>query len=218
MNVRAEQCLDELIIDYSVLAAQRESIKKAYLLLEEGFSSGNVLYVCGNGGSAADALHIVGELMKAFTIKRPIDKKTKDTLKNEYGEDANGLIDSLQQALPVHALVGSVSLETAFCNDVDDEYGFAQQVYGYGSSNDLLLGISTSGNAKNVVAAMRLARCKGMKTIGLTGGDGGIIRSLCDTTIIVPESVTYKVQELHLPVYHALCRMLELRFFGSDKE
>lgn len=218
MNDSAQKCLDELSIDYPQLAAQRESIKRAFTILEEGFRASGVFYVCGNGGSAADALHIVGELMKAFTIPRPIDKETKAMLQNAYGGEAQGFIENLQRALPAHALAGNTSLETAYANDVDYEYCLAQQLYGYGRKGDMLLGISTSGNAKNVVAAVRLARCKGIKTIGLTGGDGGMIGRLCDVTIIVPERVTHRVQELHLPIYHTLCRMLEISFFKNTLE
>lgn len=216
MNERARMYLEELLADYPVLGPLRGQIEKAFALLNMGFRGGGRLYICGNGGSAADALHIVGELMKSFTVSRPVDPGIAKALHIAYAEDAKGLIDNLQKALPAQALVGNVSLETAYANDVADEYAFAQQLYGYGRAGDMLLGISTSGNAKNVTAAVRLARCMGITTIALTGGDGGLLGRLCDAAVIVPSAVTYKIQELHLPIYHALCRMLEASFFTLE--
>ena len=169
--------------------------------------------VCGNGGSAADSEHIVGELMKGFLKKRQISEKEKDKLKSLFPGEWDYLSKNLQGALPAISLVSHPALSSAFINDVAADMVFAQQVYGYAKAGDVLLGISTSGNAKNVANAVMVARAAGMKTIGLTGGKGGFLQSLCDVTIRVPADETFKIQEYHLPVYHALCAMLEEEFF-----
>lgn len=215
MKEMAEACLDELMESHPDLAGIRGDIQKAYQSMCECFLKGNQLFICGNGGSASDSLHIVGELMKEFAIKRPIDGETANELRRMYPGEANKFIENLQGALPAYALVGNVSLSTAYANDVSSEYDFAQQIYGYAKKGDILFALSTSGNAKNVVAAAKIAKCRGIRTIALTGQDGGELRNICDTVIAVPERETYKIQELHLPVYHTLCRMIELRFFGK---
>lgn len=170
--------------------------------------------VCGNGGSAADSLHIVGELMKSFCNKRILPKENRKKL-SEYGEDGKRLADSLQGALPAVSLINESSLSTAFLNDVNPEMVFAQQVFGLGKKGDILLGISTSGNAKNVHYASIAAKSKELHVLSLTGKDGGLMKQISDVTITVPESETYKIQELHLPIYHAICRALECEFFGK---
>ena len=215
MKEMPEACLDELIECHPSLAGIRVDVQKAYRSLCECFLKGNQLFICGNGGSAADSLHIVGELMKEFTIKRLIDGETANKLHQMFPGDASELIENLQGALPAYALAANVSLSSAYANDVNFDYDFAQQIYGYAKRGDALLAISTSGNAKNVVAAAKISKCRGICTIALTGCDGGELKDICDIVIAVPEVETYKIQELHLPVYHTLCRMLELRFFGK---
>jgi len=162
---------------------------------------------CGNGGSAADADHIVGELMKGFFLKREIPEEEKEAI-GEMGA-------YLQGALPAIALTGHSALSTAFLNDVHPEMVFAQQVYGYGKPGDVLIALTTSGNSVNVLHAADVARAKGMKVIGMTGRDGGKLKSKCDCCIIVPANVTADIQEYHLPIYHTLCAMLEDHFFEA---
>lgn len=205
--------LDVLIERYPILEPCKDDILDAYRVMETSYHQKGKLLICGNGGSAADAGHIVGELMKGFIKMRPIP----DTLKDSLCEDELGknMADKLQMGLSSIDLTAHQALTTAFSNDVDPDLIFAQQVLGYGRENDILLAISTSGNSKNVVNAVYLARKIGLKTIGLTGEKGGRLNDLCDVTIRVPETITSKVQELHLPVYHTLCTMLEEHFFAE---
>lgn len=205
--------LEELIERYPVLSSVKEEIKKSYEFLEACYVDGGKLLIAGNGGSCADAEHIVGELMKGFVKRRSVSDEFKEALKEIDPELGSALAQKLQGGLPAIALTGHPGLSTAFLNDVDGEMIFAQQTYGYGKKGDVLLGISTSGNSKNVMYAMTAAKALGMKTIGLTGKDGGQLKHAADVTIVVPETETFKIQELHLPVYHALCLMLEERFF-----
>lgn len=205
--------LDELIIRYPNLKREKENILTAYHLLEQSYVIGGKLLVAGNGGSASDAEHIVGELMKGFVKPRKIEKELAENLMLIDEKLGNELAEKLQGALPAIALVGHVALSTAYLNDVDPMLGFAQQLNGYGKKEDVFLGISTSGNSKNIIYACAVARAKGMKVIGLTGRDGGKLADMADVAIVVPEQETFKIQELHLPVYHALCLMLEERFF-----
>lgn len=205
--------LEELIERYPVLSSVKEEIKKSYELLEACYVDDGKLLIAGNGGSCADAEHIVGELMKGFVKRRSVSDEFKEALKEIDPELGSALAQKLQGGLPAIALTGHPGLSTAFLNDVDGEMIFAQQTYGYGKKGDVLLGISTSGNSKNVMYAMTAAKAIGMKTIGLTGKDGGQLKHIADVTIVVPETETFKIQELHLPVYHALCLMLEERFF-----
>ncbi len=206
--------LEELVQRYPVLSGCREDIQKAYELLLDTYQRKGTLLVCGNGGSGADSEHIVGELMKEFAIRRPLPEKEQETLKAISPEHGEMLGKNLQGALPAIPLTGSIALSTAFANDAVPELVFAQQVYGYGTPESSLIGISTSGNSKNVIYALETARLKGMHTIGLTGASGGKMKSLCDVCICVPSDCTPDIQELHLPVYHALCKMLEEAFFG----
>lgn len=206
--------LDDLIKRYSSLDVCYKDIVSAYEILENCFKSGNKLLVAGNGGSAADALHIVGELMKAFILPRKISHEICDAIDNNC-EHADYLKDNLQMALPAIALVGEIGLNTAYSNDVAPDLAFAQQVLGYGNTGDVFLGISTSGNSQNIIYAAEVAKAKGMYTVGLTGKSGGKLKDLCDVCIKVPEKDTFKVQELHLPVYHALCLELEKGFYGE---
>ena len=209
-----EEQLNILIERYPKLADCKEDIKKAYELLEAAYSNGRKLLVCGNGGSASDSEHIVGELMKEFKLKRRVYSDHAAALKAIDPELGQVLADNLQGALPAISLTGHFSLQTAFMNDAFPELVFAQQVNGYGKPGDVFLGISTSGNSKNVLYAAVNAKAKGLKVIGLTGAKENKLMGFADVCIRVPETETYKIQELHLPVYHALCLMLEEKFFG----
>ena len=186
----------------------------AYSVLEDCYSHGGKLLVCGNGGSAADSEHIVGELMKGFRLPRRIAPALAKALREANPTWGGELADKLQGALPAIALTGHSALSTAYLNDVDGLMCYAQQVVGYGDAGDVLLGISTSGDAKNVLYAVITARAKGLKVIGLTGRDGGCLGRMADACIRVCAVETYKAQELHLPVYHCLCLMLERHFFN----
>lgn len=210
-----EEQLQLLLERYPVLEVCMEDIRKAYQLLESAFKNGNKLLVCGNGGSASDSEHIVGELMKEFKLKRKVYGNHAATLKKIDPELGQVLADNLQGALPAISLTAHSSLQTAFMNDVVPELVFAQQVNGYGNVGDVFLGISTSGNSKNVLYAAVNAKAKGLKVIGLTGGKENKLMKYSDVCIRVPETETYKIQELHLPVYHCLCLMLEEKFFGE---
>ena len=203
----------ELIERYPVLDYSREDIVKAYFALEESYLHGGKLLIAGNGGSSADANHIVGELMKGFCLPRKMSEEFADKLKAVDEERGAVLADKLQGALPAIALDNHNALNTAFLNDVDGALMYAQQVNGYGNAGDVFLGITTSGNAGNVMYAAVVAKAKGMKVLGLTGKTGGKLAGVADVCIRVNETETYKVQELHLPIYHCLCLMVEKRFF-----
>ena len=209
-----EEHLNLLIDRYPKLAVCREDIWKAYQILEAAYASGRKLLVSGNGGSASDSEHIVGELMKEFKLKRKVYGQQAAALKSIDSELGQTLADNLQGALPAISLTGHSALQTAFMNDSEPELVFAQQVNGYGKPGDVYLGISTSGNSKNVLYAAVTAKSRGLKVIGLTGNKESKLMKYADVCIRVPETETYKIQELHLPVYHCLCLMLEERFFG----
>lgn len=210
-----EEQLNLLIERYPKLEVCKEDIRKAYELLETAYQKGRKLLVCGNGGSASDSEHIVGELMKEFKLKRKVYSEHAAALKAIDPEFGQVLADNLQGALPAISLTGHSSLQTAYMNDAVPELVFAQQVNGYGKEGDVLLGISTSGNSKNVLYAAVNAKAKGLKVIGLTGSKENKLMKFADVCIRVPETETYKIQEYHLPVYHCLCLMLEEKFFGS---
>ena len=205
--------LEELVERYPALDAVKDDVRKAYELLEACYEQGGKLLIAGNGGSCADAEHIVGELMKGFVKRREVSDSFAECLRSADEVRGAELATKLQGGLPAIALTGHAGLSTAYLNDVDGDLIFAQQTYGYGRPGDVLIGISTSGNAKNVMYAMTVAKALGMKTIGLTGKDGGALKREADVSVVVPETETFKIQELHLPVYHALCLMLEERFF-----
>ena len=205
--------LEELMGRYPVLEPVRQSVGEVYEILKECFESGHKLLVAGNGGSAADSEHIVGELMKGFVKRRQVPEDMAKRLEDIDPEAGKALAQKLQGGLPAIALTGHPGLSTAFLNDVDGQMVYAQQVYGYGREGDVFLGISTSGNAANIHYAAVAARALGLKVVGLTGKDGGKMGRYADKAIIVPEQETFKIQELHLPVYHALCLMLEEHFF-----
>lgn len=201
--------LNELLKRYPCLESAREDILKAEDALINGFKNGNKLLLCGNGGSCADCEHIVGELMKGFLSKRPLTESQKAVMKANCPEMDENYLSLLQRAVPAISLPSFTALNTAFCNDVEPELIFAQSLMGLGAKGDMLMAISTSGNSKNVVAAALTAKALGLKTIGLTGKSGGRLKSICDICICVPETETFKVQELHLPVYHYLCAKVE---------
>lgn len=210
-----EEQLNLLIERYPKLEVCKEDIKKAYEILESAYSKGCKLLVCGNGGSASDSEHIVGELMKEFKLKRKVYSDHAAALKVIDPELGQVLADNLQGALPAISLTGHSALQTAYMNDAVPELVFAQQVNGYGKEGDVLLGISTSGNSKNVLYAAVNAKAKGLKVIGLTGSKENKLMKFADVCIRVPETETYKIQEYHQPVYHCLCLMLEEKFFGG---
>lgn len=203
-----------LINRYPVLEPVKEAIFQAYCLLEKCYEGGGKLLIGGNGGSSADSEHIVGELMKGFCKKRQVPEAFAGKLMEADKERGKYLAEKLQQGLPAIALTGHTALSTAYLNDVDGLLTIAQQLYGYGKKGDVFLGISTSGNSENILYAAAAARAMEIPVIALTGKDGGRLAEAADVAIIVPEQETYRIQELHLPVYHALCLMLEERFFG----
>ncbi len=205
--------LTELLERYPVLQTEEDSIRAVYEMIKDCYEAGGKLLIAGNGGSCADSEHMVGELMKGFVKKRPVPDALRAALVREDTEAGSALADCLQQGLPAIALTGHGGLTTAFINDVNGHMVYAQQVLGYGRPGDVFLGISTSGNSENVRLAAITAKALGLKVAGLLGRDGGKIRGLCDGAIVVPEQETFKIQELHLPVYHALCLMLEEYFF-----
>jgi len=206
----------DLIEWYPDLRSCTGEIEAAFDLLKTSFESGGKLLICGNGGSASDSEHIAGELMKGFRSRRPISGNVADQLRAAFPEHGVYLAERLQGALPAIALVGQTALTTAITNDIAGDMIFAQQVYGYGQPNDVVLAISTSGNAANILHALRVAQVLGLRTVGLTGQSGGAMKHLCNVTICVPYTDTAQIQERHLPIYHALCAMLEERFFPNE--
>ena len=206
--------LDNLIERYPALEVCREAIWDAYKMLEALYEAHGKLLVAGNGGSAADAEHIVGEMMKKGFVRKDISPEYAEALRKADPELGAVLAEELEGSLMAIALDGHISLTTAYMNDREPLLCFAQQVSGYGRPGDVLLAISTSGNSKNVLYAAVAARARGMKVIGLTGANACKLDAFADVCIKVPETETYKIQELHLPVYHCLCWPLEERFFG----
>lgn len=214
LDNRLMRHIDLLVERYPSLESAKNDIVAAYLLLEESYKNGGKLLVAGNGGSAADAEHIVGELMKGFKLPRKPEADFAEKLVAENQELGAVLAENLQGALPAIALDGHPALSTAYMNDCEPLLCFAQQVNGYGKSGDVFLGISTSGNSKNVLYAAITAHAKGMKVIGLTGAKDSKLKDMSDVCIKAPQTETYMIQELHLPIYHCLCLMLEDRFFA----
>ncbi len=202
------QILEELLARYPELEICRETIKSAFSVLRETYTAGGKLLICGNGGSAADADHIAAELLKGFASKRTLEDQWHEKL-------GQALANNLQGALPAIPLPALVGLNTAYSNDCDPKYTFAQLVWGLGQEGDSLLCLSTSGNSQNVCHAARVAKAKGMQTLALTGRSGGELKDLVEVCVCVPEDQVYKIQERHLPIYHALCLMLEETFFEA---
>ena len=218
MEQRIIKHVEELVSRYPKLSVCFDDIVSAYKIIEEAYRYDKKLLIAGNGGSAADSEHIAGELMKRFMTPRPVPAEFADKLKSIDPVRGEGLANNLERGLMAIPLVAHEALTTAYINDVDGLGVFAQQLYGFGREGDVFFGISTSGNSKNVMSATVVARALGIKIVGLTGKDGGELAGVADVTIKVPEVDTYKIQELHLPVYHCLCMMLEDRFFGKGEE
>ncbi|MHB9037553.1 MAG: D-sedoheptulose-7-phosphate isomerase [Armatimonadota bacterium] len=208
------QHLDTLLTRYPALTGLREHVGHATELICESCRSGGKLLVCGNGGSAADSEHIVGELMKSFVLPRKLRRQDVDALRATGVDGWEGLADKLQRGVPAVSLVGHAALASAISNDVDPSMIYAQQVYVLGRPGDVLLGLSTSGNSRNVVKAIKVAKAFGLKTIGFTGNRQSEMEMICDITIKAPCEETYQVQEYHQPIYHAICLMVEEEMFG----
>lgn len=213
-----EKSLEEISVllrRYPALEPIRQELIAAVQMLADCYRGGGKLLVCGNGGSAADSLHIVGELMKSFVLKRRIAPELQAALKAQWGDQADYYIENLEGTLPAISLVNEVSLITAYSNDKASDLVFAQQVLGHGRPGDILLAISTSGNSTNVLHAARVARTLRLEVISLTGEGGGKLKDLSDVLLAVPSKVTYQIQEYHLPIYHAICLALEAEFFDQ---
>ena len=215
MEQRLEKHINLLISRYPALSVCREDIVKAFEIMEECYKNGGKLLIAGNGGSAADSEHIVGELMKSFKIKRKVPSEFVEKLISIDPIRGKILADNLECGLMAISLTNHEALSTAFINDVDGLGVFAQQIYGFGRPGDVFLAISTSGNSKNIIPATVVARALRLKVVGLTGADGGELAKVADVAVRVPQTETYMVQELHLPVYHTWCLMLEEHFFGE---
>lgn len=214
---RLEKHIELLIKRYPVLEVCKQQIIEAYHIIEECYENGGKLLIAGNGGSAADSEHIAGELMKRFKIQRPVSKEYADKLVAIDAERGPVLARNLECSLLAIPLVAHEALTTAYINDVDGLGVFAQQLMGFGRKGDVFIGISTSGNSKNIMNATVVARASGIKIVGLTGATGGELAEVSDVAIKVPETETYMIQELHMPVYHCLCLMLEDKFFGGNR-
>lgn len=216
LNDRLLKYIDYLIDRYPVLEECKECIIEAYLLLEECYMKGRKLLIAGNGGSAADAEHMAGELMKKFKIPRPISKELRERLIETDPIRGKSLAKNLECPLRAIPLVSHEALMTAYMNDVDGVSVFAQEVFGFGEEGDVFLGISTSGDSENIIYAAVIAKTVGIKVLGLTGIEGGELAKIADVCIKVPQSETYIIQEYHLPIYHCLCLMLEDKFFNRS--
>lgn len=203
--VSVQHYLSEMKERHPELTGISDDVNTAYVIMKQSYSLGGKVLICGNGGSAADADHIVGELMKGFRLRRP--------LKGEIKERFGYFSEWLQGALPAVSLTQSTALNTAYANDVEPDMVFAQQVYGYGQKNDVLLALTTSGNSKNILYAAEVAKRMDMKVVGFVGKDGGGLKEIADVCICVPERETAFVQEKHIIVYHTICAMLEACFF-----
>lgn len=216
MKTETKFILDDLVQRRAEIGPCRESIRLAFDILLESQVGGGQVLVCGNGGSAADALHIVGELLKSFNLARPLSADLQDKLKQVDSEKGAYLAQTLQSPIRAVSLVSEASLITAVLNDSAADVIFAQQVLGHGKPGDVLLGITTSGNSANVLNAALTAKAIGMKVISLTGPSGGKLKALSDCAILAPGATTPLIQEAHLPIYHALCLMLENEMFGCN--
>ncbi len=215
MTDKVKAHLDLLIERYPRLEVCREDIATAYELMAKCFEHDGKLLIAGNGGSAADAEHIAGELMKRFRVPRPVTPEFAEKLTAVDPVRGADLAKNLERGLMAIPLVAHEALSTAYINDVDGLGVFAQQLFGFGRPGDVFLGISTSGNSRNVMSAAVVAKAMGIKVIGLTGADGGELAKAADAVVRVPETETYRIQELHLPVYHCWCMMLEEKMFAD---
>ena len=215
MKETVKKELDDLIIRYPQLEVCKKDIEDAYLLLEETYDNDHKLLIAGNGGSAADSEHIAGELMKRFKVGRPIKKEFANKLISIDPERGERLVKNLERPLRAVPLTSHIAITTAYMNDADATGVFAQQMLGFGDEGDVFLAISTSGNSENIISACVVAKALGIKIIGLTGEKDSKLSEIADICIRVPETETFKIQELHLPVYHVLCLMLESNYFNS---
>ena len=212
-----KQAVTELIRRYPALSVCEKDLLAAVEVICDSYRAGHKLIACGNGGSASDAEHIVGELMKGFLLPRKLGSDMEAKMREVCPDEADYFMENLQGALPAMSMVNQVALNTAFANDQAPDLSFAQQLLGMGDAGDVLVAISTSGNSTNVIYALQMAKVKGVKTVALTGKSGGKIKSrnLADVCICVPDDETFRIQELHLPVYHMLCNAAEIEFFGE---
>lgn len=213
MKERTQSFVNAFFERHNDLLPLKEQILEACETLITAFEGGNQLLLCGNGGSCADCDHIAGEFLKGFLLKRPANAQFKNAMAEKYGQCGAEIAGKLQQGLPTISLVTHSAAISAFENDVDPELIYAQQVLAYGKPGDVLIGISTSGGAKNVAAAVMTANSIGMHTIGLTGKTGGMLAELADLALIMPKDETYRIQEDHLAVYHLLCAVVEYEMF-----
>lgn len=214
MKERTHQMILEFFTRHTDFRSIKQPIQQACALLAETFRSGGKLLICGNGGSCADSAHIVGELMKGFLLKRPLPDQEQAAFARLFGPEGTEIAGKLQGGLPAISLSAHTALISAFSNDVDPNLVYAQQVWGYAREGDVLLGISTSGNAENVCHAAMAAKVRGAEVLALTGRDGGKLAELADCSIIAPEEETYRIQEVHLAVYHLLCGVVESELFS----
>lgn len=214
MKHSTQKIIDNLIERHSALASY--PIWRAVDEIAACYNRKNKLLVCGNGGSAADSFHIVGELMKGFLLPRRLKKDDQEKIRALFPETAHYFIENLQRALPAISLVSETALSTAYSNDKTPDLSFAQQVFGHGNAGDILIAISTSGNSKNVIYAAQMAKVQGMKVISLTGSSGGKLRNMSDILINVPSNETFIIQEYHLPIYHTLCAAVENEMFSEE--
>ncbi len=211
---KEEDIYNELFFRYPQLNETRKSVLKTYEIMCSTFDNQGVLYVAGNGGSAADSEHIIGELCKSFKAKRPISDELKRKILSKEFAESTQICMNLEGGLPAISLPSMIALNTAITNDIGADYVFAQSINALATGKDAFLGISTSGNSKNIINAMIVARAKGLKVIGLCGKNECKMDDICDAVIHAPDSETYRVQELHLPIYHALCAMIESHYWG----
>lgn len=208
-----DQDIDNMIARYPQLRVCYKEIYRVYKTICNSFETGHKLLICGNGGSCADSQHIVGELMKSFMIPRNMLEEDRRRLIEVYGDNGVIMSEKLEKGLPAISIDSMPVISSAISNDIDSDYVYAQVLYNYGIEGDVLLGISTSGNAVNVNHALKLAKILGIKTVGLTGNNGGKMNKVCDEVIHAPSDVTYEIQEYHISIYHTLCIMVEKYFF-----
>jgi len=217
MKEYTKNLIESFFLKWSNLFYLKENMEKSIALMTSRIQSGGKVLICGNGGSASDSEHIAGELLKEFYIKRPIDQKLREKLIEAYGEEGRAMAGSLQGAIPAISLVSHTGFLSAYGNDAKPELSYAQEVFAYGNPGDMIIAISTSGNAKNVCYAAMMAKTLDVFVLSLTGEDGGNLRNYSDVLLNVPEKETYLVQELHLPLYHLLCRGIEYEIFGEER-
>lgn len=201
--------LQDIGIRYPALAHLKDDIKTVVDLLLKCYQDEGTIYTCGNGGSAADSEHMVAEIMKGFRLKRRLTKGQTQEIAEVYPDEAMEIAQNLEQSIPAISLVSNSALLTAFANDVDPDYIFAQQIFGLGKQGDILVAISTSGNSVNVVNAAKVALARKLKVIALTGEGGGKLKEHASITIHAPSNDVARIQEYHLPIYHCICSMIE---------